>query len=73
MLLLPELFVPKRPVMGASRIASTDFHNLKFLRVSSLSTVMPFSTGGREPEEPTPPLARHPSEEGIIRLPSWEG
>ena len=40
MLLLPELFVPKRPVMGASRIASTDFHNLKFLRVSSLSMVV---------------------------------
>jgi hypothetical protein len=31
MLVLPELFVPKSPVIGANRIPSIDFHDLKFV------------------------------------------
>ena len=31
MLVLPELFVPKRPVIGASRICGMDRHDLKLV------------------------------------------
>ena len=41
---------------------------------------MPIPRNQRSPEgglpdrgKPTPPLARHPSREGIKKLPSWEG
>ena len=36
MLVLPELLVPKSPVIGAKRIASTDFQDLKFVKLSSV-------------------------------------
>ncbi len=39
MLVLPELFVPNRPVSGASRNLPVSFHDLKFLTCNSLITV----------------------------------
>ena len=37
MLVLPELFVPKRPVIGASRICGMDCHDLKLVTDSWVS------------------------------------
>jgi hypothetical protein len=37
MLVFPELFVPRRPVIGATRILSIDFHDLNLVTLSSVS------------------------------------
>jgi len=36
MLVFPELFAPNKPVMGAKRIFSIRFHDLKFSRLNSV-------------------------------------
>gem|GEM_PF-6251343 len=42
MLLFPELFVPNKPVIGASRTAGMLRQDLKFFKESSLITMFAF-------------------------------